>query len=248
MKKLYKTIKLFYKYAAAFEGNCEKCGKELKPGTAEPYSSICNKCEKEKSDAWLAGALGFGKEKQTEVKTPEKQTIKIDNKNNIILKKIESANGFPYFAIPVENAGGIHKVHSIVIPSEEITFDPDNPWEPNSVDDVINKFPLVSRKSAEKAFDNAKLSGIPFLQELEYGYCLDEDIALVSKSPLIWEIRLTFVDDNFKIVDSFTYDKKTFSKCKTSADCMREFNLPDWFVIYSNIYGSSVYGMLSDLL
>jgi len=74
MKKLSKLINLFVKYAKAFEGNCEKCGTELKLGIAEPYSSLCIKCEKEKEYKAQRKMFGFEEEKKIEPQKEEKSS------------------------------------------------------------------------------------------------------------------------------------------------------------------------------
>lgn len=75
MKKLSKALKLFLKYAEAFEGNCENCGVELKLGIADPYSSLCISCLKKKHDKTMAKMFGFEEEFKKKKENKENETF-----------------------------------------------------------------------------------------------------------------------------------------------------------------------------
>ena len=228
MNKLSKLINLFTKYASAFEGNCEKCGAELKLGIAEPYSSLCMKCEKEKDHKLQSKIFGFEEEKKEELKTekPEdeiKETIK-PNDDEKLKNKIFST-GIPYIQTDTNWYYGIFTKEAFEIPEN---------WNP-SYDEFEKIFTDLQPGDAKKIVDDARANMHDMNEELKFwalkiyiqAYKHNKIVGIALGAPYSGKTA-DFIKIPFDAINNATNEK----------DFISQNNIPQWFNDFCN-YGAS---------
>ena len=238
MKKLSKILKIFFKFAEKVY-NCRYCG--APHSWVDPSGYICGKCgtanypKREQKEKELA-------QQKQEIKEPEiikeVEPIKdeipknkpISSKNMRILDKIENEYCLPY--IRMDDA-----IISIVPPFLVRNFGVQ--WNPKTIEEIIKDLPNTSEETAQKALDNASLAGETVGSELLQNYLLH-----VNKTGN--KIRLV-TEDPMKIIDVFEFDVAKLQTCYTSLECIKAFDIPDWFLNYSDYKGDSVYSMLAQI-
>lgn len=219
--KLSKAIKLFIKYAAQFEGNCENCGTELKLGIAEPYSSLCMKCEKEKDRKLQSRMFGFEEEKKEEPKVEIKETTKPVDKDEELRNKIFSI-GIPYIQTSTNWYYGIFTKDVFEIPEN---------WNP-SYDEFEKVFTDLQPGDAKKIVDDARTNRHNVNDELEWWSLKVQILAYKYIKTVAVALMETYSGN---AVDFIKISFDAINNATSEKDFISQNNIPKWFNDFCNI-------------
>ena len=222
---LQSALKLLFKYASAFEGNCKECGTTLNPGTASPYSDVCTKCE---DKVWSKKMLGEEvKEKPVEI---EKSTVGLNklSADDVYLRaNLAKERCVPYLL--EDWSGAVYKTFSLFPPYEVVNI-PKN-WNPSSVKKLKETLTNIDDHTAEHIYENALMSGITVGKELGINY--------FPKLKITKDKLSTYVDviteDPINVLYGFEILNKSLDTSKDTTQLVKENKIPNWFVQYCSV-------------